>query len=300
MEKKISVIIVTYNSEKHIFDCLDSLFKYNDIGEALEVIIVDNQSSCFEETKQRLENLYGEKLIIIENEINGGYGQGNNVGVKASSAPFIMIMNPDVRLVEPLFKRALQSFSNPNVVQFGIRAIDKQGKTGCSIGLAANIHPYIGVPLFTVCNRMGWFFPRIMYLIGACFFIRKSTFERIGMFDERIFMYGEEEDIHYRMLGENKLNTIEFDKKYKYAHLHGLYSTSTVGDLSMYRNSLKNAVLIRGERGISKRTIIKESIAHVHLSLAKAYLSYLFVKDSLTKEYIELLKTWKKELKENL
>ena len=68
----------------------------------------------------------------------------------------------------------------------------------------------------------------------------------------------------------------------------------------MHRNSLKNAILIRGERGVSKRTIIKESIAHVNLSLAKAYLSYLFVKDPSTKEYLDLLKIWKMELKENL
>ena len=44
MQKKISIVIVTYNSDNHISDCLESIFKYNDIGDALEIIIVDNMS----------------------------------------------------------------------------------------------------------------------------------------------------------------------------------------------------------------------------------------------------------------
>ena len=44
MHKRVSVIIVTYNSEKHIYDCLSSIYRYNDIGDLLEVIIVDNNS----------------------------------------------------------------------------------------------------------------------------------------------------------------------------------------------------------------------------------------------------------------
>jgi GT2 family glycosyltransferase len=44
MDKLISIIIVTYNSEEHIYNCLKSIFKYNDIKDALEVIVVDNCS----------------------------------------------------------------------------------------------------------------------------------------------------------------------------------------------------------------------------------------------------------------
>ena len=104
MGKDISVIIVTYNSETYIYDCLDSLFKNNDIDDRLEVIIVDNMSvhvnSMFETIKSRYKN----RVTLIKNNKNGGYGQGNNVGINNSSAPIIMIMNPDVRLVAPILK----------------------------------------------------------------------------------------------------------------------------------------------------------------------------------------------------
>ena len=47
--KKLSVIIVTYNSVRHIYDCLESVFQFNDLGNELEVIVVDNHSEQQEE-----------------------------------------------------------------------------------------------------------------------------------------------------------------------------------------------------------------------------------------------------------
>lgn len=300
MGKDISVIIVTYNSEKHIFDCLNSLFKYNDIGDALEVIIVDNQSKDFASLQKKLIDQYRDSIKIVINDRNGGYGQGNNVGIRMASAPIIMIMNPDVRMVESLFKQALLAFENPNVVQFGVKSLDKNGNIGTSIGIASNLHPYLSVPLFTICNRMGWFIPRMMYLIGACFFVRKSVFEDAGLFDERIFMYGEEADIHHRIMALDKKYTIVYDHSLSYAHLHGLYADKKDDGLSMHRNALKNSIMIEGERGISRTTIIKHSIAHARLSMLKARFSNLVHPQSSTVDYLNSLKIWKNELESML
>ena len=57
--KKLSVIIVTYNSESDIYGCLEALFAHNDIGEALEVIVVDNNSRDFAHMQSELQRLYG-------------------------------------------------------------------------------------------------------------------------------------------------------------------------------------------------------------------------------------------------
>ena len=184
MDKSVSVIIVTYNSEKHIFDCLDALYANNDIGDALEVVIVDNQSVSFAETQQLLKSKYGDGLVIIQNDRNGGYGQGNNVGIRKASAPIIMIMNPDVRLIEPVFKKAIEAFKDQRVVQFGMQQLDKNGNRAYSFAVSSWIHPCIGLPLTSICNKLKWYFPKIMYLCGACFFIRKSSFEEVGLFDD--------------------------------------------------------------------------------------------------------------------
>ena len=58
MDKKISVIIVTHNSENDIYDCLHSLFSNNDIGTELEVIIVDNQSEHVDNMFEMIKNRF--------------------------------------------------------------------------------------------------------------------------------------------------------------------------------------------------------------------------------------------------
>ena len=109
MHKRVSVIIVTYNSEKHIYDCLSSIYRYNDIGDLLEVIIVDNNSCNKDLMFESINRLYPQTKLI-DNPKNGGYGQGNNMGVKNSLGDIILIMNPDVRMVEPLFKKSGKLF----------------------------------------------------------------------------------------------------------------------------------------------------------------------------------------------
>ena len=73
--KKLSLIILTYNSEKDIYDCLDSVYKYNDIGDYLEIIVVDNNSDNYIQMKKNIKTQYPD-VQIIANHKNGGYGQG--------------------------------------------------------------------------------------------------------------------------------------------------------------------------------------------------------------------------------
>ena len=65
--KELSVIIVTYNSEPDIYGCLEALFAHNDLGDSLEVIVVDNNSRDFEHLQTELHRLYGESIILLRN-----------------------------------------------------------------------------------------------------------------------------------------------------------------------------------------------------------------------------------------
>ena len=115
--KKITIVILTYNSEKDIFDCLQTVYQYNDIGDDLEVIVVDNNSLGVDKMFSNIAQIY-PNVILVKNSTNAGYGAGNNVGIKIASAPIVMIMNPDVRLLEPIFSSALNSFQDNSVVLY--------------------------------------------------------------------------------------------------------------------------------------------------------------------------------------
>ena len=74
--KQVSIIIVTYNSEKDIFDCVDSIQHQADIPlEDIELIVVDNCSRESEPMFERLRQQWGEDIVLIENAQNGGYGR---------------------------------------------------------------------------------------------------------------------------------------------------------------------------------------------------------------------------------
>ena len=115
---RLSLIILTYNSEKDIYDCLQSVYQYNDIGNSLEVIVVDNNSQHFTQMRDKI-NLQYPDVKVIANTKNGGYGQGNNIGIRAASAPIVSIMNPDVRLITPVFKTFVEVLSQDENIMCG-------------------------------------------------------------------------------------------------------------------------------------------------------------------------------------
>lgn len=217
MNKKLSVVIVTYNSENDIFDCLSSIFKYNDIGDALEVIVVDNNSRDYQQMRKSIVELYGESIQIISNKKNGGYGQGNNVGIKASTAPYFLIMNPDVRLFMPIFDATVKCLSQKKVVMCGFKSMENQDEPNYSFYYTHTTNAFIhifGHKRLLSDNYV----QKNMFLSGACFAMRKNVFEQIGMFDEQIFLYGEENDIHYRLHKMFPNCRIKYNKTLKYIH----------------------------------------------------------------------------------
>ncbi|MCK9509120.1 MAG: glycosyltransferase, partial [Pigmentiphaga sp.] len=196
MLKKITIIIVSCNSEHHIFDCIASIYKYNDIGDALELIVVDNNSKHVDDMFSSIEKQFGKDIILISNKTNGGYGQGNNIGIRKASGSIILIMNPDVRLVQPIFIKALAHFEKSKVVMLGMVQMVSSDKRGLSFISKFSKYPIWEILETVLGNKLLHYNQKSMFFSGACFFIRKNTFEEIGLFDEEIFLYGEENDIH--------------------------------------------------------------------------------------------------------
>lgn len=290
MAKLISVVIVTYNSESFIYDCLDSLLKYNDIGDALEVLVVDNCSSGFDRMSACILKKYGKKVRIIKNNHNGGYGQGNNVGIRESSAPYIMIMNPDVRICNPIFKTIYELFTyDSSVVQVGIKQMLPGRKVGYSFSWKSTIVPYISLPLIYLTKRLDVYFPKYMYFAGSCFFLRKSSFEEVGLFDENIFLYHEEEDIHLRLERLPHAKFVYWNKGL-YEHLH--LPSKRVDDekLQGVKRSFYSLKYLYNREGYGENMAYQREIQKCRLFLFREKILCLLGKGS--DEYYRYLKSW--------
>lgn len=251
--KRLSLIIVTYNSERDIYDCLASVWEHCDIPrEELEVIIVDNSKDC-EPMFAKLKQLYGEDIVLIHNTHNGGYGQGNNVGIRAATSPLILIMNPDVRLYEPIFKTAVEAFSGDSRLSIlGMKQMrSPQRPSTNSFNCTYMMNGYLFTFLTSICNHFDWYIPHLMHFSGSCFFVSKDKFEGIGLFDESNFMYGEEDDIHYRMKKAYGCH-MKYVPRLHYIHLF----KEKVPSLDYWKRVVDVAATLNEKKGYSRKKTV--------------------------------------------
>ena len=293
--KKLSIIIVTYNSEKDIYECLDTIYSHCDIPiKELEVIIVDNNSTDCDTMFNKLKTLWGEDIILIKNSSNGGYGQGNNVGIRQCSAPVVLIMNPDVRLVCPIFRRAIDLFSkDKNMCILGMKQwLTLEEPSTNSFTCTYRMNGYLSTILSALCTRLDIYIAKYMHFSGSCFFINKAMFEAVGLFDENVFLYGEEDDIHYRLKHHFKNCKMVYDKSLRYLHL----TKERQPDIKYEKMLIDVAVIQNKKKNYDERKTLKNRLRCINLQIYRERLRVKYGKNDRTLLYmLEELKLYIKE-----
>lgn len=198
-DKQLTIVIVAFKSNGVVAECLSSIEKHNDIGDTLEVIVVDNhpvEDAAFATIANRFP-----WARTICNPANGGFGQGNNLGAQIANGKYILFLNPDTVLVEPVFAYAVQQFAaDPRLAMFGMLLYDPKGKIcNNSFGIMPErkrLLPSLAwLPLIKYCAIT----PQHIFPLGADLFVRKKIFDEAGRFDERMFMCYEEPDLVRRL-----------------------------------------------------------------------------------------------------
>lgn len=217
---KLSIIIVSYINEVVLRDCLLSIDKYNDmIGES-EIIVVDNSP-----TLELFNNIKRDfpSITVIKNE-NKGFGHGNNVGCEHANGEYLLFLNPDTILIEPIFKEAIRRIEKDNKIGMaGMKLLN------ANLGMNMSFHyleenTFLRAQSNKICNKKNIFKQESMYISGADMLMRKETFELVGRFDEKLFMYFEESDLTRRLHSRGFYNCFFED-----LHLIHLEGASTEG-----------------------------------------------------------------------
>jgi len=289
--KKISIIIVTYNSQPYIKKCLDSIFEYNTVGELLEVIVVDNSTEKIAaQLFEMIQEYYPDQIKFIKNDSNRGYGHGNNLGIKAAQGKYIAIMNPDITMTESLFQDVIQRFESNS--KMGIIGYKQKGGLDLSFYFRPEYYIPLLTPLLTkICNKMGWFNQKYMFLSGAFFFTTKACFEKIGNFDEALFLYCEESDITNRFVKSGF--SIHYDDSKSYIHeIEGREEMSPTG----FNYFLNSSLYYLNKFSYSREKFLCK--LEIELKFKKMY--YSILNNSKSKEVIEdqleQINTYKKNI----
>lgn len=244
----ISVIIVSYNNLSVLTDCICSIERMNDIGDCLEVIVVEqseDDSIC-----SLIKDKY--KWVHVIRRENGGFGAGNNSGAKIAKHNHLLFLNPDTILRQPVFGYAISCFKRDSKLgMFGVRLTDEKGTKNHSF----NFRKRYGITrslLWHVCDKNDLFLPSVMYTSGADIFIRKDVFNLAGQFDENIFMYNEETDLSDRV---NRLGyKCGYFSSKEIVHLEGRAS----GNTNSFQRLLDSLIYLCEKNGESPRRVLKK------------------------------------------
>ena len=206
----ISIIIVTYNSNEFIIDCLRSI-QSRIIRVPKEIIIVDNNSS--DDTLLLIQS-FNKEILIIRNLINVGYAVACNQGIKKANGSYVFLLNPDTQIVnevEIIFSQFLEKLDSKNVWCVGAQLLDGYGKDTKSFGKFPNIFDVlfeqIGIKRILLRDwdkltenkrHTNYLNTEVPYILGCNMFIRKSVLDEIGLFNEDFFLNFEETELAWR------------------------------------------------------------------------------------------------------
>ncbi|MDA3906654.1 MAG: glycosyltransferase [Bacteroidales bacterium] len=208
---KLSVIIVNYNVEFFLEQCLLSVEKaLSDIDS--EIWVVDNNSVDY--SVRMLKSKF-PKVNLILNKENVGFAIANNQAIKKSAGDYILLLNPDTIVEEDTFHKVLTYIDeNPETGGLGVKMLDGKGnflaesKRGLPTPQVAFYKIFGLAKLFPKSKIFGryhlGFFNKdeiheVDVLAGAFMLIPKKVLNEIGVLDERFFMYGEDIDLSYRI-----------------------------------------------------------------------------------------------------
>lgn len=207
--KKVSVFIVTYNSDALLSDCLDSLLAqtFNDF----DVIVVDNSSR--DATVALIRSHYPQIQLIVS-PTNLGFGNGNNLAFAKTSGEYIVLLNPDATLQPDTLALAVQHMQEQKQIGMGGGLL--QGSNGEWQPSARKFPSLLNelLVLSGLANRYpaSRFFGRfdrswadpleeatVDWVPGAFAILRRDLLDSIGLFDPRFFLYYEEVDLCRRI-----------------------------------------------------------------------------------------------------
>ncbi len=194
----LSIIVLTYNSSKHISNCLESIIeKYaTEIkNNAIELIVADNNSSDTTINKAEKYEKFGVK--IVDNKKNFGFAKGINETVKKTHGKYLLFLNPDTELVGGNLREIIDIFEKDDLTGVvGGKIVDFNGKNELSCGKDYSLLRifFLAVGADSILGNR--FSPNEQKTVdsvsGGFMAVRANLFGKLHGFDENFFMYIED------------------------------------------------------------------------------------------------------------
>jgi len=205
----VTIGIVSWNTRELLENCLTSLTR-DARDDLVEIVVVDNGST--DGTVEMLDRFSAVRNIL--NTDNRGFARATNQAFDAGKAPYFLMLNSDASVTEgSIAKCAAYLDNNPSVAVVGCRVAYPDGRFQSSCFRFKNLKGLALVSLglsqafprswLLNWDRYGWRqwnkVRQVDCVMGGFMMVRRSAIRERPLLDEGYFMYGEEEDLCYRL-----------------------------------------------------------------------------------------------------
>lgn len=197
----LSIIIVSFNTKKLTLACIDSIIKSKPKLK-YEIIVVDNASTDGTVEAIRKSKILATKYKILINKVNLGFSKANNIGINVAKGKYVLLLNSDTEVTKHSLDKLVNfAKKNPDAGVIGPKLLNTNGSTQNSVFKFPTVIRAIKQYWMGQSGYFTQYAPKsrksveVEAIVAAAFLITPKALRKIGLLDERYFMYFE--DLEY-------------------------------------------------------------------------------------------------------